>query len=405
VARANGPSRFRQALAETTPTLSEGFLLSLGSPASVAEAPGDDTEVSIAELWLDDQPRLIVPEETLTCLIAADRAQPAALLEALQQVAVEQPYFREVLARIEELASSIRANGVLTPLLISRVGDRLVVRDGHRRALASLLAERPTVPARIVAESSGTEAVARALVVNLQRENLTAIEKGRWLLRLARLVEQEMRAELDLPADVSVIDQRLADGEGEDGADEDTWRRFTPAQRDLARRVQQRVCGVTGLGTKGYYGLLRLNRLSREARAIGLGLSEGQLQPATRLPAEQQAEIVAFIARRNLGVREAGTLVQVALSGDRDAVRRVMSRLSNEASSRRRVTVSWETLLYAVPKDVSARCESLHAELRALPEDLRTVRLQTMRDQARLARELARQFDEIVALFGLDPAE
>jgi hypothetical protein len=48
--------------------------------------------VRLADLWLEHQPREIVPEEQLQRLIATDQARPAALLEALRWAAAADSY-------------------------------------------------------------------------------------------------------------------------------------------------------------------------------------------------------------------------------------------------------------------------------------------------------------------------
>jgi hypothetical protein len=314
------------------------------------------------------------------------------------------PYCAEVLDRLEELARSIRSNGIHTPLLVARIHGETVVRDGHRRSLAALLAGQETVPVAFLPDdASPVEAAATQLVVNLQRENLTAVEKARWLLRIAVLGEEDARAELGLASDVTSL-SRWQDSEDADG-DDVSWQAYPIPVRELARRVQERVCGLTGLTLGSYYNLLRLNRLTAEARALGLGLSEGQLRPIVRLPRSQQAEIVDFVARRNLGKRETTTLVDVALSGDRDEVARVMSRLAREKSQVSRAAVSWEPLLHAVPRDLSPRLTALHAELQALSDERRAVRLQNMREQRGLMAEVIRTFDEMLELYGVQSSD
>src|SRR5579885_783403 len=145
-------------------------------PEPPAEEDSDRVvELPIDELWLDDQPRQIVPDDVLARLIDEDRAQPAALLTELKRVAEAHPYYGGVLRGIADLARTIAAEGVLEPLLVVKSRGRQVVRDGHRRTLASLLAGRDRVPVRIVDEPSDVEATARQLVVNIQREDLTAL--------------------------------------------------------------------------------------------------------------------------------------------------------------------------------------------------------------------------------------
>jgi len=361
-------------------------------------------EIPIAELWLDDQPRQIVPDEVLADLIAAGQAQPAALLAALKEAASRHPYYRGILQGIADLAKTIAAEGVLEPLLVVSIAGRFIIRDGHRRALASILAGRESVPARLLDEPSDVRAVARQLVVNLQRQDLTALEKGRWLFRLARLVERQVRDERGLPADSSVIEALIRRVPSDD-EDDQPERGASAAEREVAAEVRRRVCEMAGLSQRHYYNLLYLNRLSPAARAAGLGLTEGQLRPVTSLPPEEQEEIVSFIARRNLTAREAATLARVARSGDRDAVRRIMARLAGEETERQRTAVSWEPLLHAVPRDLWPRCAALRAELGALPDERRRVRLRAIWEQKRLAEELARQFAEICALYGYDGAD
>jgi ParB-like chromosome segregation protein Spo0J len=370
------------------------------TPATGEEGAGD---VAIAELWLDDQPRLIVPEEVLARLIGERRSRPADLLAALRGEAERDAYFRDVLSRIETFAEDVRVNGVLVPIRVVRRDDRLIVQDGHRRTLAALVVGLATVPAQIVVATSEYATAAQQLVLNLQRRAMTALETARWLLRLAHLAESEIKAELSLPAALTAVDQWLAAEEDEElAATGRSWRSFSKEERDLARRVQERVCASTSLSTDMYRHHLRLNRLTTEARRHGMSLAEAQLQPLTRLPPEEQAEITVFVAQRNLGAREVGSLVQVVRSGDRDQVRRVMARLAGEASGRRRVTPSWESILYATPKDFEGRCQALVAELHALQPHLRRARLETVREQAVLSHGLARELDEILALFAPD---
>ena len=112
---------------------------------------------------------------------------------------------------------------------------------------------------------------------------------------------------------------------------------------------------------------------------------------------EEQPEIVAFVVKRGLSSKEIGTLAQVARSGDRDAVRRVMARLANEEGPRQRTGVSWEPLLHAVPKDLWRRCQSLRSELEALPAAQRRARLDALWEQDHLLQALHEELGQIFA--------
>src|SRR6185312_12091802 len=105
------------------------------------------------------------------------------------------------------------------------------------------------------------------------------------------------------------------------------------------------VCAMTGLQPRSYYRLLALNRLVPEARPLARGLSENQLRPVLGLAGEDQVEVIGFARRRGLSSKEITSLSQVVRTGDRDAVRRIMTRLAREESVRQRTTVSWEPLL------------------------------------------------------------
>lgn len=361
---------------------------------------GQIVALPINELWFDDQPRQIVPDSVFTELANGGRVRPTAVLAALDDVAAQRPYYRRVLDALRDLSTTIQSDGVLEPLLVAESCHEYVVRDGHRRTLASLLADKEAVPAHVIQETSSVETTARQFVVNIQREDLTALEKGRWLLRLARLIESQIRAELAIDDAVPSVVNALVDRGSSDGTDGDGASGASLIERDLAAKVRTRVCKLTGLSQRHYYNFMYLNRLTPDAREAGVGLSEGQLRPVTTLPPNDQLPIVEFIAQRQLTSKEAHSLVQVAKSGDHDAVRRVMAKLAKADVGRQRTSVSWDVLLHAIPKDVSARCSSLRTELQVLPDNLRDTRLRTLWEQRALARELTQQYDEIFQLYG-----
>ena len=78
---------------------------------------------------------------------------------------------------LEQLAASIRAHGVLQPIVVSRQGDAYELIAGHRRVLASRLAGRTSIPA--VVREDVKDRLELALVENLQRADLNAIETAR----------------------------------------------------------------------------------------------------------------------------------------------------------------------------------------------------------------------------------
>ena len=78
---------------------------------------------------------------------------------------------------IAELAASIRAHGVLQPIVVSRTADGYELVAGHRRVLASRVAGRTSIPA--VVREDVSDRLELALVENLQRADLNAIETAR----------------------------------------------------------------------------------------------------------------------------------------------------------------------------------------------------------------------------------
>jgi ParB family chromosome partitioning protein len=87
-------------------------------------------------------------------------------------------------AALQELADSIKAQGVMQPIVVRSVGaDRYEIVAGERRWRASQLAALDTIPA-MVRDISDETAIAMALIENIQRENLNPLEEARALKRL-----------------------------------------------------------------------------------------------------------------------------------------------------------------------------------------------------------------------------
>ena len=124
-------------------------------------------------------------------------ASPAAAGgEALRQIPVEQlsrgeyqPRFDMRQESLEDLADSIRAQGIVQPIVVRPVhGDgvaRYEIVAGERRWRAAQLAGLGDVPA-IVRSIDDEDAIALALIENIQRENLNPLEESHALERLIR---------------------------------------------------------------------------------------------------------------------------------------------------------------------------------------------------------------------------
>lgn len=90
-------------------------------------------------------------------------------------------------AALETLAESIKAQGIMQPILVREIGDeRYEIIAGERRWRASQLAGLDEVPV-LVREIADESALAMALIENIQRENLNPLEEA---LGIKRLVDE-----------------------------------------------------------------------------------------------------------------------------------------------------------------------------------------------------------------------
>ena len=79
---------------------------------------------------------------------------------------------------LKELSDSIREHGIIQPLVLRKLGDKYEIIAGERRYKAAQLAGLTTVPA-VIANIDDNQSAEVALVENVQRRDLTAIEEAR----------------------------------------------------------------------------------------------------------------------------------------------------------------------------------------------------------------------------------
>jgi ParB family chromosome partitioning protein len=79
--------------------------------------------------------------------------------------------------KLAELASSIKADGVLQPILVRRAGEKFQIIAGERRWRAAQKAGLHSIPATI-RKATDEEALKIALIENIQREDLNPIEQA-----------------------------------------------------------------------------------------------------------------------------------------------------------------------------------------------------------------------------------
>ncbi|HXS08562.1 MAG TPA: ParB/RepB/Spo0J family partition protein [Candidatus Krumholzibacteria bacterium] len=85
--------------------------------------------------------------------------------------------------RLRELSDSIKADGVLQPVVVRRKGSKYELIMGERRLQAARLAGVATIPV-VVRDVSDADALRLAIVENIQRENLNPIEEAQAYRRL-----------------------------------------------------------------------------------------------------------------------------------------------------------------------------------------------------------------------------
>lgn len=120
---------------------------------------------------------------------AAAAAAPAAGAVALLSISSIQPspfqprrHFDE--AQLEELAASIRAQGLLQPVVVRPAGDGYELIVGERRLRAAQIAGLDTIPA-LVRTPGDQQSLEMAIIENLQRADLNPLEQAEAFARLA----------------------------------------------------------------------------------------------------------------------------------------------------------------------------------------------------------------------------
>ncbi|EIF41412.1 chromosome segregation DNA-binding protein [gamma proteobacterium BDW918] len=128
--------------------------------------------------------------------VAADTDTPIALDGSLRNVPIEfmqrgryQPRRDMQPEGLEELANSIRSQGIMQPIVVRPIdGGRYEIIAGERRWRACQLAGLDTVPA-LIREVPDESAAAMALIENLQREDLNPMEEALAMVRLQKEFE------------------------------------------------------------------------------------------------------------------------------------------------------------------------------------------------------------------------
>ena len=169
-------------------------------------------------------------------------------------------------ASLEELAQSIKAQGVMQPIVVRLTAKHTYeIIAGELRWRASKLAGLETIPA-LVRDVSDEAAIAMALIENIQREDLNPVEEAMALQRL----QQEFEL------------------------------------------TQQEVANAVGKSRASVANLLRLIGLPDEVKTLLVhgDLEMGHARALLGLPVEQQVEAARQVVARGFTVRQTEALVR-----------------------------------------------------------------------------------------------
>jgi ParB family chromosome partitioning protein len=218
--------------------------------------------------------RAIIPEETQAAMAA--EARPIRIDEIKPNPFQPRTKAEE---NLEELVASIKAHGVLQPIMVRRRRDGYEVVMGERRLRASKLAGLEQVPA-VIRTVDELEMLEFALIENLQRQNLNPIDEAMGYKRLNEEFNQTHE----------VIAERV-------GKDRST---VSNALRLLSLPFKVRDVLAAGQITAGHARALLMNESRRVQvevceRIVKEGLSVRQVeklcgQPKTKGPAKPKPE-------------------------------------------------------------------------------------------------------------------
>jgi len=204
---------------------------------------------------------------------------------------------------LEELAASIRRSGVLQPLLVRRAENGYMLIAGERRLRASQMAGLESVPARVL-DVTEKEAYGIALVENLQREDLNAMEVARAYRKL--MDEYDMRQE-DIAAEV-----------GKDRASVANYLRLLQLPLNVQQKVEEGVLSfgharaVAGLDADSLKrlnwprimsGAVSVRELERQVAGLRSDASGAAAKKTSKPERSPQARLLEEQLQRRVGLR------------------------------------------------------------------------------------------------------
>jgi ParB family chromosome partitioning protein len=177
---------------------------------------------------------------------------------------------------LEELSNSIKAQGIIQPIVVRKTDEgKFEIIAGERRWRAAILAELKEIPC-LIKDVPDKSAVAIALIENIQREDLNAMEEAVALQRL--MTEFEL--------------------------------------------THQAVADAVGKSRTTVSNLLRLNSLSGEVKTLleRGDIEMGHARALLSLEGDMQEDLARQVAEKGLTVRETEALVKKAFEPTKEKV-------------------------------------------------------------------------------------
>ena len=228
-------------------SLGRGLDALLGASATANEAAAA-AEAPVAEVAADPDKTL---KELAVDLIQRGKYQPRRDMEP---------------ESLQELADSIKVQGVMQPIVVRPISDRKYeIIAGERRWRATQLAGLDSIPA-VIRDVPDEAAIAMALIENIQRENLNPIEEAAALQRLQQ--------EFDL------TQQEVAEAVGKSRSTVTNLLRLMSLQEDVRRLVEH---GDLEMGhARALLGLEGGDQSHAAAQVVGKGMSVRQTEALVR---------------------------------------------------------------------------------------------------------------------------
>ena len=199
--------------------------------------------------------------------------------------------------RLNELAESIRQIGVLEPLILRPVNDGYEVVVGERRYRAAQQAGLKRVPA-IIRDYTDEQVIELNLIENIQREELTAVEKGNCCKQLIEKYPTKYKSRQEIGTRIGISPETIS-----------TWLKLTEAPEEL----QKLIAATEKTGIPREIGKIDYSTAAAITRQIA--------------GPERQLEVAREIAQKPIFGREAREVVKRAAKEPKRPIEEVIKEV------------------------------------------------------------------------------